>query len=46
MLIRKNHSLNIITKKIKTRIIITKMNAYGYTVIFMFGILNNRNQYF
>ena len=20
------------------------MNAYGYTVIFMFGILNNRNQ--
>ena len=36
--------LNIITKKTKTTIIITKMNAYGYTV--MFGILNNRNQYF
>ena len=38
------YPLKIITKKTKT-LIITKMNAYGYTVIFMFGILNNRNQY-
>ena len=32
----------MITKKI---IIMTKMNAYGYTVIFMLSILNSRNQY-
>ena len=30
---------------IKIIIIIAKMNAYGYNVIFMLGILNNRNQY-
>ena len=42
---KKNQPLNIITKKTKTVIIITKMHAYGYNVIFMFGILNNRNQY-
>ena len=42
----KNQPLNIITKKTKAIIIIIKMNAYGYTVIFMFGILNNNNQYF
>ena len=35
----------MIAKKTKSIIIITKMNAYGYTVILMFGILNNRNQY-
>ena len=45
LITNKNQPLNIITKKTKT-IIITKMNAYGYTVIFMFGILNNCNQYF
>ena len=34
----KNQSLNIITKKIKTVIIITKMHAYDCNVTFMFGI--------
>ena len=37
---------NIITKKTKTVITTTKMNAYSYTIIFMFGILNNLSQYF
>ena len=36
----------MIIKKTKTIIIITKMNAYGYTVKLMFGVLNYRNQYF
>ena len=42
----KNQPLNIITKKTKAIIVIIKMNAYGYTVVFMFGISNNHNQYF
>ena len=44
LIANKNQPLNIVTKKTKTTIIITKMNAYSYTVIFIFGILNNRNQ--
>ena len=46
LIANKNQSLNITTEKKKTITIITKMNAYGHTVIFMFGISNNHNQYF
>ena len=44
LIVNKDPSLNTITKITKTIIIITNVNAY--TVICMFGILNNRNQYF
>ena len=46
LIVNKDPSLNTITKITKTIIIITNVNAYNYTVICMFGILNNRNQYF
>ena len=45
LIVNKDPPLNTIAKITKT-IIITNMNAYNYTVMCMFGILNNRNQYF
>ena len=41
LIANKNQPLNITTKKTKTIIIIAQMNAYDYTVIITFGILNN-----
>ena len=49
LIVNKDPPLNTITKIAKTIIIIiiiTNMNAYSYTVICVFGILNNCNQYF